>query len=67
MKNKMKTKKIATKRFKVTGTGKLTHRTQGMRHIRRNKSKSRQRRQDRSSTLTNRANERAIKRYLPYA
>jgi large subunit ribosomal protein L35 len=39
MKNKIKTRKIVTKRFKVTATGKLIHRAQNMRHLRRRKSK----------------------------
>lgn len=42
----MKTKKIVAKRFKLTASGKLMHRVQGARHIRRRKNKSRQRRQD---------------------
>lgn len=45
-KQKMKTKKIVTKRFRVSASGKLMHRVQGARHLRRKKSKSRQRRQD---------------------
>lgn len=45
-KHKMKTKKIVTKRFRVSASGKLMHRVQGARHIRRRKDKSRQRRQD---------------------
>jgi len=48
---KMKTKKIAKKRFTVTKTGKVMHRVQGARHLRRNKSKSRQRRQDKPKQL----------------
>lgn len=52
--SKVKTKKIATKRFKLTKTGKVMHRVQGARHIRRAKSKSRQRRQDKPAALTNR-------------
>lgn len=40
---KIKTRKVAAKRFKLTKTGKLLHRIQGQRHIRRNKSKSKQR------------------------
>ena len=39
MKYKIKTRKIVTKRFKVTATGKLIHRAQNMRHLRRRKSK----------------------------
>jgi large subunit ribosomal protein L35 len=40
---KIKTRKIALKRFKITKTGKILHRIQGQRHLRRNKSKSKQR------------------------
>jgi len=47
----MKTRKVASKRFKVTGTGKLVHRVQGARHLRRKKSKRQQRRQDRQVEL----------------
>lgn len=36
-KNKIKTRKIVTKRFKVTKSGKIMRRTQGMRHLRRKK------------------------------
>lgn len=35
---KLKTRKIVTKRFKVTATGKIMRRTQNMRHLRKNKS-----------------------------
>ena len=61
---KMKTKKIARKRFRITKNGKVMHRVQGSRHIRRNKSKSRQRRQDRPAELTNVRFVRVIKRFL---
>lgn len=61
---KIKTKKIAAKRFKITKTGKLLHRTQGARHIRRKKSKSRQRRQDKPKMITNRKFEVSLKRLL---
>ncbi len=50
---KLKTRKIAAKRFKVTKTGKVIHRTKGARHLRRKKSKARQRRQDAPKVLTN--------------
>lgn len=60
----MKTKKIARKRFRVTKNGKVMHRVQGARHIRRNKSKSRQRRQDRPAELTTVRFTRVIKRFL---
>lgn len=39
MANKQKTRKSAVKRFKVTASGKLLHRSQGMQHLRSKKSK----------------------------
>lgn len=36
---KLKTRKIVSKRFKVTATGKILRRAQNMRHLRRRKSK----------------------------
>lgn len=39
MANKQKTRKSALKRFKVTGTGKILHRSQGFRHLRTKKGK----------------------------
>jgi large subunit ribosomal protein L35 len=38
-KNKQKTRKAASKRFKVTAGGKLLHRSKGFRHLRGKKSK----------------------------
>lgn len=61
---KIRTNKIARKRFKVTSTGKLVHRVKGARHLRRNKSKTRQRRQDSPKTLTNIKFITAIRRLL---
>ncbi len=43
-KNKVKTRKAAAKRFKVTGSGKLLHRSHLIRHLRAKKSKKRIRR-----------------------
>ncbi len=63
MKNKKKTRKIAAKRFKITGTGKLVHRVQGARHIRRRKDKRQQRRQDRQVELK-KAMVKHVKTYL---
>lgn len=60
----MKTKKIVRKRFKVTATGKLIHRTQGARHLRSKKNKSRQRRQDAPQLVTNTKYKTMIKRFL---
>lgn len=61
---KMKTKKIVKKRFKVTKTGKVLHRSHGMRHIRRKKSKSRQRRQDSVKELSNTKEKNMVKSFL---
>lgn len=61
---KVKTKKIATKRFRLTKNGKVMHRAQGSRHIRRRKSKSRQRRQDKPKELKTTRFARVIKRFL---
>lgn len=36
---KLKTRKIVTKRFKITASGKIIRRAQNMRHLRRRKSK----------------------------
>ncbi len=41
---KLKTKKAIKKRFRVTRTGKVLHRSNGMRHLRTKKNKARQRR-----------------------
>lgn len=63
---KIKTKKIAVKRFKLTKRGKVMHRVQGKRHLRRKKNKSHQRRQDRPAQLTNVRFTRVIKRFLSH-
>lgn len=41
---KVKTRKAAAKRFKITGTGKLLHRGHGSRHLKSNKSNKQLRR-----------------------
>lgn len=61
---KVKTKKIASKRFKITKNGKVLYRVQGARHLRRNKSKSRQRRQDKPAQLNNTKFARTIKGFM---
>ncbi len=43
MAQKMKTRKSAVKRFKVTKTGKLLHRVHGSRHVKSKKSNKRNR------------------------
>ena len=62
--SKVKTKKIVRKRFKLTKKGKLMHRVQGARHLRSNKSKAHQRRQDEPQEVTNRKYSTMIKRFL---
>lgn len=61
---KMKTKKIVAKRFKITAGGKVMHRVQGARHLRRKKNKSRQRRQDRPALVDNAKFARVVKQFL---
>ncbi len=51
-KKKLKTKKAAAKRFKVTKTGKVIFRHQYRSHLRMKKSKSRLRRQKEPGVLT---------------
>jgi len=58
---KMKTKKIATKRFKITKSGKLMHRVQGARHLRRKKSQSQKRRQDKPRQVKTNIHAKKIK------
>ncbi len=60
----MKTKKIVAKRFKMTARGKLLHRVQGRRHLRRRKDKARQRRQDKFALVTTRKFETTITQFL---
>ncbi len=61
---KVKTRKIATKRFKVSKGGKVMHRVQGARHLRSTKSASRKRRQDKIKSLTNHKYIQNMKRFL---
>lgn len=63
---KMKTKRGAAKRFKVTGTGKIRRRRQGKRHILTKKSAKRKMRLG-QSTLVDKADVKSVKRMLPYA
>jgi len=50
--NKRKSKRSLTRRIKVTGTGKITRRTQNMRHRRSHKSKAQIRRMKTTKFLT---------------
>lgn len=64
MGNKQKTRKAAVKRFKITGTGKILHRGQGVRHLIRNKSKRRLRAQSIPKQVTTTRIRNKIKRML---
>ena len=62
---KMKTRRGAAKRFKMTGTGKVKRRHGYLRHILTSKSAT-QKRRLRKSAIVSKANEKAIKRLIPY-
>jgi large subunit ribosomal protein L35 len=62
---KIKTSRGAAKRFKLTATGKVKRRRGYLRHILSNKTRKQKRRLG-TSTIVDKANERAIKRLLPY-
>lgn len=62
---KMKTRKAAAKRFKVTGTGKVRYKKAGLRHILTKKSSKRKRNLRQSGKLD--ASEvKVVKTLLPY-
>ena len=62
---KMKTKRGAAKRFKVTGTGKVKRSRAFRRHILTTKSRK-QKRQLRKTAMVSPANQKAVKRLIPY-
>ncbi len=62
---KMKTKRGAAKRFQVTGSGRVKRSHGYKRHILTTKSRKRKR-QLRHSGMVSPADERAVKRLLPY-
>ena len=62
---KLKTHKGAKKRFHFTGSGKIMRAKQGKSHFRRNKSAATKRLFDETIPL-NKADEKRIKRVLPY-
>ena len=61
---KMKTKKTAAKRFKVTGTGKIMRRNTGKGHLMMKKSSSRRRRLSVESTVA-RGEIQKVRRMVP--
>lgn len=62
---KMKTRKAAAKRYKITGTGKIKYKKQGLRHILTKKSTKRKRKL-RSSGLLSKAEMKVARKLLPY-
>ncbi len=62
---KVKTKKIAAKRFRVTKNGKVLHRRQNLRHLRVHKSK-RQLRSYRKTASLGYTQAKLIRQLLPY-
>jgi large subunit ribosomal protein L35 len=63
---KLKTKRGAAKRFKITAKGKVKRRRGFLRHILTNKTRKQKRRLGKS-TLVDPTNAKAIKRLIPYA
>ena len=62
---KMKTRKSASKRIKVTGTGKYMHARAGRRHIQQKKNAKRRRRLRKDAELKS-TERRRLKAALPY-
>ncbi|WP_026507565.1 50S ribosomal protein L35 [Butyrivibrio sp. MC2013] len=65
MQQKMKTKRAAAKRFKLTGTGKLMRNKAYKRHILTKKSTKRKRNL-RQATLVDATNVKTMRKILPY-
>ncbi len=63
---KLKTNRRAAKRFTVTGSGKFKRRRKNLRHILTKKNAKRKRLLGQSTTV-DKANEKSIKRLMPYA
>lgn len=62
---KMKTKRAAAKRFKVTGSGRIRRSKAGKQHLMRGKPANRLRRLKKNA-MVDPADERRIKRLIPY-
>lgn len=62
---KMKTHKAGAKRYKVTGTGKITRRKAGIGHLLANKSSSRKRRNSGSEVISD-THLDLVSKQLPY-
>lgn len=64
--SKLKTKKGAIKRFKLTKRGKIKYATCGKRHLLTNKTSRRLRRMRRRASLASKKGVKYLKRMLPY-
>ncbi len=62
---KIKTRKSAAKRYKVTSTGKVKYKKQGLRHILTKKSSKRKRKLRALGTLK-KTEQKRVKKLLPY-
>ena len=62
---KLKTKRAAAKRFKVTGTGKLKRNKANKSHIL-TKNTTKRKRNLRKAAMTDKTNEKNMKKILPY-
>ena len=62
---KIKTRRSAAKRFNVTGSGKIRRRRQNLRHILTKKNAKRKMRLGQSAVVDS-ANEKAVRRMMPY-
>jgi len=62
---KMKTRKSAAKRYKLTGNGKVRYKKQGLRHIL-TKKKSKRKRNLRNAAILSDVETKRIKQLLPY-
>ncbi len=62
---KMKTRKSAAKRYKITGTGKVKYKKQNLRHILTKKSSKRKRNLRKAGVLAD-SEVKRVKKLLPY-
>ncbi len=62
---KMKTRKAAAKRFKITKNGKIIHRHAGKSHLLTKKTSRNKRRKSKPGTVDN-ADQKRIRKMLPY-
>ena len=65
MKNKLKTRKAAAKRIKITGSGKFKRNSAGMRHLLEHESSEKKRGKGGTTTVSD-TDARKVKLMLPY-